>query len=1063
MRAGLGRATAFVVILLLSACGGGGGGSSSPAGAGQAPADADTARADDATPARPLALRDPQLRQKLDHRLLRARGQVEVWVTLDQPSVGALKADRLTALGVPPRVYAQAARERSASASVSEATRTALARDLASHRTVLAARQTALANQVQSVGATVLARVELAHNAVALRVDAAALPRIAQMEGVARIRPVVNYEREPLTARAKAQATPSNASTRTIDGRGVRVAVLDSGIDYTHYNLGGPGTTAAYDAAFGSPARDGLFPTRKVIGGHDFVGDNWPSNGDTLEPDSDPIDAPGTEGHGTHVADILAGRSADGRHRGVAPGASLIAVKVCSSVATTCSGIAIMQGLNYVLDPNGDGDIDDAVDVVNLSLGSAYGQIEDDSTFAVTLLERLGVVVVAAAGNDGNKPYIVSSASVAPAALSVAQTTEPDAKAYPLVITAPASLRGSYANTAALEWAPIDRAITQAVIPVGLGCPESTFPPTVAGRIALIDRGSCNVSAKVDVAARAGAVAVLIANNVEGDAPGFSLGEGSLFVPTLVITLELADRIKAALSRQGVNATLSPANAIDLSRSMVSTSARGPSYSWQTIKPEIGAPGATVSALSGSGNLSEPFGGTSGATPVVAGSAALLVQAFPQLTPLQIKALLMNSAETGIYHNRAQQPGVLAPVTRVGAGEVRVQRALALRSLAYSADTRSASLSFGFLQADRRTVQARKLVVQNLGTQAKTYTVSSSFRDPQDAASGAVRLTLPRQVTVPARGSRELTVTIEIDARKLPAWTLNGGDLGGSGELLDGVEFDGHIRLTAGAEKLSVPWHVLPRKSADFAIDKTSIRAGRETVRLSNAGVAPGAFDVFSLTGVSPRLDYQPLPGSGQALIDLRAVGARQAQLEGIDVLQIAIATRDRRSHPAYPAWLEVYIDANRDGSYDYLAFNAEDLGFGETGQTVIVVEDLATGLQSAYFYADADLNSRNAIFTLPMEALGLRSGASFDFAVIARDNYFSGLTTDALGPMTYAAGKPRYAPTRVGSTPIAPGASRSIGASVVAGGAAASPSQQGFLLMYRQDSGTEADVVFVR
>ena len=115
----------------------------------------------------------------------------------------------------------------------------------------------------------------------------------------------------------------------------MRVAVLDSGVDYTHYNLGGAGTPEAYAAAYGAApgdpkniSLDGLFPTSKVIGGYDFVGEAWPTNGDRTE-DPDPIDF---EGHGTHVSDIITGRSADGKHVGIAPGAKLYAVKVCSAI-----------------------------------------------------------------------------------------------------------------------------------------------------------------------------------------------------------------------------------------------------------------------------------------------------------------------------------------------------------------------------------------------------------------------------------------------------------------------------------------------------------------------------------------------------------------------------------------------------------------------------------------------------------------------------------------------------------------------------------------------------------
>src|SRR6185436_261995 len=94
--------------------------------------------------------------------------------------------------------------------------------------------------------------------------------------------------------------------------------------------------------------RDGLFPTAKVIGGYDFVGETWGIvNGAVVgvrTEDPDPIDF---QGHGSHVADIIAGRSLDGTHKGMAPGASLVAIRVCSAISTSCNGISLLKALDY--------------------------------------------------------------------------------------------------------------------------------------------------------------------------------------------------------------------------------------------------------------------------------------------------------------------------------------------------------------------------------------------------------------------------------------------------------------------------------------------------------------------------------------------------------------------------------------------------------------------------------------------------------------------------------------------------------------------------------------------
>ena len=222
------------------------------------------------------------------------------------------------------------------------------------------------------------------------------------------------------------------------DGTGVRVAVLDSGIDYLHANLGGSGSVDEYNANDSTIIEPGTFPTAKVIGGYDFVGGDWPNTAEA--PDPDPLDDGSDGGHGTHVADIIGGLG------GVAPGVSLYAVKVCSSVSTACSGIALIQGMDFALDPDGDGSVADHVDVINMSLGSDYGTaIDDDLSQAVENATAVGTLTVASAGNGTDKPYVVGTPSAAPSALSVAQTAVPSAIQALMDVTAPAGIAGLYA------------------------------------------------------------------------------------------------------------------------------------------------------------------------------------------------------------------------------------------------------------------------------------------------------------------------------------------------------------------------------------------------------------------------------------------------------------------------------------------------------------------------------------------------------------------------------------------------------------------------------------------
>jgi|RhiMetdeSRZDD1v2_1073273.scaffolds.fasta_scaffold20197_7 PA domain-containing protein len=150
-------------------------------------------------------------------------------------------------------------------------------------------------------------------------------------------------------------------------------------------------------------------------------------------------------------------------------------------------------------------------------------------------------------------------------------TFQNQSSTIPLVINSPSSIAGSYTNTAKLDFAPVDTAVTGNIAYVGQGCPAGSISPgspedpyltDPSGKIALIDRGACNVSLKIDRAAQGGAIAVLIGLVAPGDAISFTFGGGTHFVPSLVITQDTSTLIKNALGSSTVNATISPANAI---------------------------------------------------------------------------------------------------------------------------------------------------------------------------------------------------------------------------------------------------------------------------------------------------------------------------------------------------------------------------------------------------------------------------------------------------------------------------------------------------------------------
>jgi hypothetical protein len=372
--------------------------------------------------------------------------------------------------------------------------------------------------------------------------------------------------------------------------------------------------------------------------------------------------------------------------------------------------------------------------------------------------------------------------------------------------------------------------------------------------------------------------------------------------------------------------------------------------------------------------------------------------------------------------------------------------------------------------------------VHNYAANTRTFSITPSYRFADDAASGAVSFSAPSTVTVSGHGSKSVVVKLGLNAAKLPTWAWDaaapstastGGSQGGNGALLTTVEFDGYLTFQDATDTLHVPWHVLPHKADDLKVASTSLALGGGSsgnIGISNLGGAvDGAVDTFALTGTSLKVPppLLPQPGDNFAVIDLRAVGVRAV---GTSV-EFAINTFGARSHPAYPAEFDIYIDSNNDGTFDYVVFNSENGGFGATGQTVVSVFNLSTGtVAGPLTFANADLDSANIIMSVPRSNIGVTPGQKFGFFVLAFDNYFTGNLTDNIGddthPMTFTLGTPRFATnggTGFASLIVPKGTSGSIPVTKVPGGDAASPSQSGVLLRYRDaKQGFEADVVTV-
>jgi subtilisin family serine protease len=853
---------------------------------------------------------------------------------------------------------------------------------------------------------------------------------------VVRIAPVGNYELD------LAETVPYIGSTavqaKGVNGKGIKVAVLDSGIDYLHAALGGSGNPADFASNDPNVVERGTFPTAKVVAGYDFTGSIWPNGPEA--PDPDPLDDGSGGGHGTHVAHIIAGKG------GVAPGASLYAVKVCSSVSSACSGVALIQGMDYSVDPNGDGKFNDRVDIINMSLGSNYGQpFDDDLAAAVDSATALGVLTVASAGNSSDKPYANGTPAAARSALSVAQTAVPSGFLPLMQIVAPANVVGNFPAVFQPWSAPLTAAI-EAPVQYGNGANGNVdgcaafAPGSLAGKIVLVNRGNCNFTLKVKNVADAGGLIGIIGLIAPGDPfEGGDGGDRPIAIPGYMVSQAVANRVRSGVPNTVVR--FDPNVGIPLAGSMVGSSSRGPQHESTTlIKPEIGAPGASVSAIAGTGTGEGPFGGTSGAAPMVAGAAALVFQAYggtraPSigtppgnaighgLSPLEVKALLMNNGYTDVINDPLT--GALAPITRIGGGEVRVDRALAAPTAAWDRDVPSGALSFGFIDVADETVTLTKTVeIRNLDNKNRTYTVKPTFRFADDVANGAVTVSAPATVQVkPGQGKlTSFEVKLTIDGTKLRGNFMNSGSAGADPATLTTNEYDGYVVLDDGKHPIHLAWHVLPRKAARVTPSTTAIVPGSfpQVIGLSNTGVGTAQNDAYALLAVSPNLPEGGL-GAQSPTPDIRAVGintypvpAGFCSASPSFLWAFAVNTWERQEH-LLPVSHQIYLDTNRDGTDDFVVLNRDASGLGtiSDGRQLAWVVNLATGAASAFFFAEHSTNTGNTVLLICGEQIGMNAAnllsTNVNMAVVAQDFYFGGpgdviegLTVTPLGERFY-------------------------------------------------------------
>jgi subtilisin family serine protease len=678
-----------------------------------------------------------------------------------------------------------------------------------------------------------------------------------------------------------------------VKGKGMTVAVIDSGIDYTHADFGGPGTPAAYDGNDPTIVEPGSFPTSTVIVGHDFVGENFDiadedDTNDVPVPDADPLDL---DGHGTHVSGICCGAGVAGTvGAGVAPKAKIIAFKVFGGEATP--GDVIAAAIERAMDPNQDGDVDDHADVISMSLGSDFASLNSVDALAAQGAVKLGASVVAASGNGGNQPsagfaFITGSPGAARGAISVAASID-EFKSLTLAVNAPPTGalpdRGLAVHQ---DWsAPITQDLTGEVVDARavVAPSDPTGAPSAAdrqlcdttpggmpfdGKIALVfkgstDAGDCDGSEKVFRAQEAGASAVVFWSGFGGLPFTLSAGEFAeqITIPTVMVSTPDGGALGAAASPDapddystgGLNVTVdSEVQAFPIFEDRIADfSSEGPGRIGVHLKPDVTAPGVDIgSAGAGTGDGPATVSGTSQATPHVAGVAALLHQLHPGFSPRRIKALIMNQATRSLADNTGLAP---LAATIMGAGRVRADQSAKAVSVAWPG-----SLSFGLQHVPSETSVTRRLRVKNFDDRPHTYVVGSNIRyadfDPSVAdmriARSGHRFRDEVSFTLESQEKAKLRVRLTVDVAVISGPEQEYGWIGFHPNV-DGVVSISQTGGRSSDDHLGVPWHVAPVAAAKTTAAPTALDlgsgAGTLTITPGSAAGLPAA-DAFLLGG----------------------------------------------------------------------------------------------------------------------------------------------------------------------------------------------------------------------
>lgn len=925
------------------------------------------------------------------------------------------------------------------------ATRLSSAR-AASIRADLKRSQDRLKAQLRGRGGKVLSQMQSAYNGMRVALPRKQLKAVAALPGVKSVTAARTYKIQN-TVSVPYLGVPRVWQKTKYLGENVKVAIIDTGIDYTHADFGGPGTVDAFNTAKASST---FTPTVRVKGGYDFVGDDYdadtPANA-TPKPDANPLDC---NGHGSHVAGTTGGGgvNADGTPYtgpydastpshdfkvgpGVAPKVDLYALKVFGCEGSTD---VVTEAIDWA--------VKNQIQVINMSLGSDYGRTSDADSIASENAQAAGVVVVASAGNAGPNPYLTGSPGVARGVINVAAVDSTAGFPGAALKLPGGTVAAINANDADLPAGPYRVVYVRDDSGTGeneaLGCSKAAFSqagidasPTAPLQIAVVRRGDCARVAKAIYGQQAGADAVVMVNTDNGYPPfeGEILSNPDDETPYTVTIPFLGVRSSDNAALQAADDKSLTLAAQPLSNpgftGYGSFSSGGPRNDDSGLKPSVSAPGVSIrSAAVGTGTGAEVLSGTSMAAPHVAGVAALARQAHKDWKSYEIASALVSTADP------AKVAGYR--LTR-GGGLVDPSQVVGTSVYAYGDSYRTragrvydASLSYGFAEpeASKGYRGTRTLTLVNKSTKKVTFTLRDEKTNQTRSASVSFS---PKKVTVAAKKSRTVTVTLRATASKL-------GDSMSTTDQFSFREVSGNVKITTNSRgTLRVPYLMVPRAQAKVAAKQQLLKAplvtdvktnGRPTtagakpattvaanartlqVTLTNPKGAMNTVADFYTWGLESSNDLSYRAPGG---VDLRAAGVQELPLENDTLLVFAVNSWTRSSNAATVDY-DVEIDVNRDGKTDYILFSM-DSGLVRAGDADGLSETFILDVAKDVVFAPgrpmvAPTDSSTVLLPLAASDLGLTGSKPFDYRVASYSIVDDAYSDTMNGVATYQIGK---------------------------------------------------------